>query len=118
MIKNTQTDKKKQQRKAGFQIFKYSLFVLGFLSLLLISFAAWIYFSLFSGPGAMEMNDFHPFRSEEAKAEYLAFEEEMAKKWPILSEERLVRTSFGTTFMRIKRPNRCPTNGTIARRRM
>ncbi|MDH3217474.1 MAG: alpha/beta hydrolase [Candidatus Krumholzibacteria bacterium] len=108
MIKNTQTDKTKQRRKTGFQIFKYSLFVLGFLSLLLISFAVWIYFSLFSGPRPMEMNDFHPFRSEEAKTQYLAFEKKMAKKWPVLSEERLVRTSFGTTFMRISGPIDAP----------
>jgi pimeloyl-ACP methyl ester carboxylesterase len=104
MIMNTQTDKTKQPRKIGFQIFKYSLVVLGSLLLLVISFAAWIYFSLFSGPGPMEMNDFHPFRSEKAKAEYLAFEEKMVRKWPVLSEERLVQTSFGKTFMRISGP--------------
>lgn len=90
------------------RVFKYLLTGLGILSLLLISLAAWIYFSLFSGPGPMEMNDFHPFRSEKAKAEYLAYEEEMLKKWPVLSEERLVQTSFGKTFMRISGPTNAP----------
>lgn len=54
------------------------------------------------------MNDYHPFRSEKAKAQYLAFEETMLKKWPILSEERLVQTSFGKTFMRISGPPDAP----------
>jgi pimeloyl-ACP methyl ester carboxylesterase len=108
MFTHTQTGKAKHSRKIGFRVFKYSLFVLGSLFLLLISFAAWIYFLLFSGPGPMEMNEFHPFRSERAKAEYFAFEETLAKKWPVLSEERLVETSFGRTFMRVSGPTDAP----------
>lgn len=73
-----------------------------------IVFCAWIYISIFSGPGPMEMSDFHPFKSAEAKVRYLAFEDKMAKKWPIISEERLVQTSFGKTFMRISGPIDAP----------
>ena len=43
-----------------------------------------------------------------AKARYLAFEDTMLKKWPIVSEERLVQTSFGKTFMRISGPTDAP----------
>jgi pimeloyl-ACP methyl ester carboxylesterase len=49
----------------------------------------------------MEVSDFYPFRSAKAKAKYLAFEDKMAKRWPIISEEKTVLTSFGNTFMRI-----------------
>jgi len=36
----------------------------------------------------MEMNDFHPFKSEPAKVQYYAYEAEMLKFWPVHSEER------------------------------
>jgi pimeloyl-ACP methyl ester carboxylesterase len=68
----------------------------------------WIYFSVFSGPGPIEISDFHPFKSANAKVQYLAFEDEMAKKWPVLSEEKLVQTSFGKTFMRVSGPINAP----------
>ncbi len=108
MIKKMEKNKTKQRRTFVFRVFKYFLTGLGILLLLLISFAAWIYFSIFSGPGPMEMNNYHPFRSEKAKAKYLAFEEKMVKKWPVLSEERLVQTSFGKTFVRICGPTDAP----------
>jgi pimeloyl-ACP methyl ester carboxylesterase len=44
----------------------------------------------------------------EAKSRYLAFEDAMAKKWPLVSEERMVQTSFGRTFMRISGPVDAP----------
>lgn len=67
-----------------------------------------MYFALIAGPGPKEINDFHPFRSEKAKVEYDAFEEEMAKSWPIQSEERYIQTSMGKTFMRISGPEDGP----------
>lgn len=57
----------------------------------------------------MELNEFHPFRSEKAKIQYNAFEVEMAKSWPIKSEERIVETSHGKTFMRLSGPEDGPT---------
>ncbi len=71
-------------------------------------FVAWIYFAIISGPDQMDITAFHPFRSEKAKIEYLAFEQEMEKTWPIASEERFVTTSFGQTFMRISGPLNAP----------
>ena len=41
--------------------------------------------------------------------QYSAFEEQMEKSWPIQSEERMVETSQGKTFMRIGGPENGPT---------
>jgi len=97
-----------KKRSFGFLILKYLLIGTGICSAFVILFIAWIYFSIFSGPGPMEINDFHPFRSAEAKSQYLAFEDEMERTWPIVSEERFVQTSYGKTFMRISGPLNAP----------
>jgi pimeloyl-ACP methyl ester carboxylesterase len=98
----------KKKRSIGFKIFKYFSIVTGSAILLIISFAIWIYISVFSGPGLMEMSDFHPFKSAEAKARYLAYEDIMLKKWAVTSEEKTVQTSYGKTFMRISGPADAP----------
>ncbi|MBP7737012.1 MAG: alpha/beta hydrolase [Spirochaetes bacterium] len=92
----------------GYRIFKYLLSSIGILVIFFIALIAWIYFAQFSGPGPMEINGFHPFRSEKAKTHYFSFEKKMAKRWPINSEERLVHTSFGKTFVRISGPTNAP----------
>lgn len=51
-----------------------------------------------------DMPPFHPFRSEAAKQAYLAHYQERAKSWPLPSEERVVPTSYGDTFVRISGP--------------
>lgn len=43
----------------------------------------------------------HPFRSAKAKAEHLARYDLRAQQWPVASENRLVETSYGPTFVRI-----------------
>jgi len=43
----------------------------------------------------------HPFRSEQAKAEYHALYMERAKKWPVNSETRIIETPSGKTFVRM-----------------
>ncbi|MFA5404131.1 MAG: alpha/beta hydrolase [Ignavibacteria bacterium] len=98
----------KKKRSTGFKIFKYFSIVTSTFILILIILSIWIYVSLFSGPGIMEMSDFHPFKSEEAKSRYLAFEDNMKKKWTVISEEKIVETSFGKTFMRISGPADAP----------
>ena len=47
---------------------------------------------------------YHPFKSEKAKGTYLAYYDEHAKRWPIASEDKLVETSFGQTFVRFSGP--------------
>lgn len=90
------------------RIFKYLLIFLGSVALLVLTFVAWIYFTLIAGPRPFEVNDFHPFKSPKAKVEYLAFEDNMAKNWPVISEEKTVATSFGKTFLRISGPIDAP----------
>ena len=46
----------------------------------------------------------HPFRSPEAKQEYLRFYDHLAEQWPTPSETRVVDTTFGQTFIRIQGP--------------
>lgn len=47
----------------------------------------------------------YPFRSAEARDDYLAFYDRRAARWPVPSETRMVPTSFGGTFVRISGPD-------------
>ncbi len=78
------------------------------LSIIFFALLFWVYQAYLSGPGVFEINDFHPFRSEIAKVEYLKYYDEKAKEWPLKSEERIVSTSFGQTFIRISGPENAP----------
>lgn len=49
-----------------------------------------------------------PFRSAEARQEYLAFYDRRAERWPVPSETRTVPTSFGDTFVRVSGPKDAP----------
>jgi pimeloyl-ACP methyl ester carboxylesterase/TM2 domain-containing membrane protein YozV len=55
-----------------------------------------------------EITPYHPFRSAKAKQRYLAFYDDMAKKWPVDSETRMVDTAHGRTFVRISGPKNAP----------
>jgi pimeloyl-ACP methyl ester carboxylesterase len=50
------------------------------------------------------MTTYHPFRSAEAKEKYLKLYDLRAKKWPVVSESRMVDTSYGQTFVRLSGP--------------
>lgn len=56
----------------------------------------------------METSNYHPFRSSQAKEEYLTYYDERAKEWPIASDTKLAHTSFGQTFVRISGPSNAP----------
>jgi len=56
----------------------------------------------------MEVPAYHPFRSAEAKAAYLADYDMRAERWPVASEPRTVATSQGRTFMRVSGPGDAP----------
>jgi pimeloyl-ACP methyl ester carboxylesterase len=43
----------------------------------------------------------YPFRSAQAKAEYMALYQERAKAWPVTSETRLIETPSGQTHVRV-----------------
>lgn len=49
----------------------------------------------------MESQSFHPFRSAQAKQQYLAFYDQRAAGWTVTSETKMIDTSFGQTFVRI-----------------
>ena len=51
------------------------------------------------------METYHPFKSQEAKEMYLAFYDEYAEQWPVASENLMVDTSFGQTFVRASGPS-------------
>ncbi|HEX2909046.1 MAG TPA: alpha/beta hydrolase [Phototrophicaceae bacterium] len=56
----------------------------------------------------MTTTAYHPFRSAEAQAEYLAQYEAAAQAWPIPSECQMVDTLYGQTFVRISGPVDAP----------
>jgi pimeloyl-ACP methyl ester carboxylesterase len=49
----------------------------------------------------MNLPAYHPFRSAKAKEEHLALYDLRAQQWPVASENRMVETSYGQTFVRI-----------------
>lgn len=54
------------------------------------------------------MTAYHPFRSATAKEQYLKLYDRRAEKWPVVSETRIVDTSYGQTFVRISGPSWAP----------
>lgn len=49
----------------------------------------------------MEVPSYHPFKSAKAKAKFLNLYESWEKEWPIASENKIVDTGYGQTFVRI-----------------
>lgn len=96
--------KKSLFRKVG----KYLLIGYTGVTIIIIVFLVWIYSSYFSGPNAMQLNSYHPFKSEAAKNEYLDYYTNLSAEWPLESEERMVSTSYGETFIRISGPSDAP----------
>lgn len=50
----------------------------------------------------------HPFRSAQAKEQFVRLYDARAIKWPVASETRTVTTSYGSTFVRISGPAGAP----------
>ena len=80
---------------------KISAMGCGFIIALLAIVIAWIAFPLVSGPDAMELSEFHPFRSAEAKARYHQAYLEQEKEWPLPFDTLMIPTPFGKTFVRV-----------------
>src|SRR5688500_16130005 len=51
---------------------------------------------------------YHPFRSAQAKTEYLAHYDKSAKQWPLPSDCHLIDGAYGQTFVRITGPKDAP----------
>lgn len=52
--------------------------------------------------------DFHPFKSAEAKEKFLRVYDQRAKDWPVPSTTRMIKTDYGITFVRISGPETAP----------
>ncbi|MCP4180702.1 MAG: alpha/beta hydrolase [bacterium] len=89
-------------------ILKYLRIVYITFTLIIFALIFWFYQAYFSGSGSFNRNEYHPFRSETAKKEYLDYYDSKAEEWPIDSEERMVSTSHGQTFVRISGPKNAP----------
>jgi len=80
----------------------------GGLVLLLIILAVGFGMWLTAGPGAHELNAYHPFRSPQAKERFLALYDEKAREWPVPSDTLTISTSYGQTFIRISGSDSAP----------
>jgi pimeloyl-ACP methyl ester carboxylesterase len=56
----------------------------------------------------MQLSPYHPFRSAEARTEYLAHYDKRAELWPVASQSTTVATSYGETFVRVSGPDHAP----------
>ncbi len=112
IFKRNKSKELSKTRKKGWLILLRSIqyFLLGFgsLSLVVVLIVGWMYHYYMWGPGVMEMNESHPFRSEKMKDKYMSFYDKEAAGWPVGGEERMVPTSFGETFVRINGPKDAP----------
>jgi pimeloyl-ACP methyl ester carboxylesterase len=52
--------------------------------------------------------DYHPFKSPEAKEQFLKMYDQRAKDWPVPSTDRMIKTDYGMTFVRISGPETAP----------
>ncbi len=52
--------------------------------------------------------DFHPFKSAEAKEQFLKVNDQRAKDWPVESTNWMIKTDYGQTFVRISGPETAP----------
>ncbi len=55
-----------------------------------------------------ESAEYRPFKSDEARARYLAHYDATEKAWPVVSEALTVSTAYGDTFMRVTGPADAP----------
>ncbi len=55
-----------------------------------------------------EYEDFHPFKSAEAKEKFLKVYDQRGKDWPVPSTNRMIETDYGMTFVRISGPDTAP----------
>ncbi len=87
---------------------KFFLVGCGTITVLVAAIVIWVGVQILSKPGDLELTPHHPFRSAQAKEQYLQLYDAMEKNWPIPSESRMVDTSDGQTFVRISGPADAP----------
>lgn len=82
---------------------------LGTILIVIIVAFSWFVISLFSEPDMSKVPEYYPFKSVEAKEQYLDYYNKRAREWPVDSESRVVETSYGKTFIRISGPINAPS---------
>ena len=76
----------------------------GGFALLFGALVFWIGIQIYQATRPVELSECHPFRSPAKKERYLAHYDARAERWPVVSETRMVDTSWGPTFVRISGP--------------
>jgi len=64
----------------------------------------WIGSEIYQATRPVELSDHHPFRSAAKQERYLMHYDARAARWPVVSETRMVNTSWGPTFVRVSGP--------------
>ncbi len=80
----------------------------GSIALLLIAVIAGLGIWMAAGQDDFQMSAHHPFRSAQAKEQFLNSYDSAALKWPVQAETRLLATSYGKTYVRISGPTDAP----------
>ena len=80
----------------------------GTIALLFGALVVWVGIDIYRATQPVELSDHHPFRSAAKKQRYLAHYDARAERWPVVSETRMVDTSWGATFVRISGPSDGP----------
>ena len=75
------------------KLLKVILIGSGSILAIIIAFSIWIGISVFGGPDAMEINDYHPFKSEKAKEEFTEMYDSFAQDWPVDFQDTIIKTS-------------------------
>lgn len=64
--------------------------------------------SLLKGPDYSRMPAYYPFKSEAARARFHAYCDARARDYPPGSQERIIETAYGPTFVRTCGPQDAP----------
>ncbi len=97
-------EKKKSWKR---KVLKISLIVFSLVILLLAGSVFYIIKS--QAPAKIELTEYYPFKSAEAKEQCLALYKEYEKAhWPAELESRYIDTSYGKTFVRVTGPKDAP----------
>ncbi len=83
------------------KLLKTTLISIGTILTISIALSLWIGISMYAGPDAMEINDYHPFKSEKAKEKFTEMYDSFAQDWPVDYQDTLIETSYGFTSVKI-----------------
>jgi pimeloyl-ACP methyl ester carboxylesterase len=113
MQMNSNGENKHKNKKSDIprkmSILKKLFIGLGTILIIIIVAFSWFVMSLFSEQDMSEVPEHYPFKSVEAKEQYLDHYDKRAREWPVASETKVVQTSYGKTFIRISGPINAPS---------